>query len=90
LAGDAAISRCGSTPEVIEVSVTGKVAGSEEEAIAALPEILAYDRRVVRQRFEDKFTSLRMAKDYVSIYCRLLKTRTSDPRPHQINNSYFA
>ena len=77
--------RCGSTPEVIEDSVTGKLVGSEVEASAALPEILAYDRRVVRQRFEDKFTSLRMAKDYVSTYRRLLKTRTSDPRPRQVN-----
>ena len=42
--------RCGSIPEVIEDGVTGKVVDSEEEAIAALPAILAYDRRAVRQR----------------------------------------
>ena len=53
--------------------VTGKVVGSEDEAVAALPEILSYDRRAVRQRFEDRFTSTRMAKDYVSTYHRLLK-----------------
>ena len=29
--------RCGSTPEVIEDSVTGKLIGSEVEASAALP-----------------------------------------------------
>ena len=40
--------RCGSVPEVIEDGVTGKVVDSEEEAIAALPEILSYDRRAVR------------------------------------------
>ena len=50
---------------------------SEAEAIAALPAILAYDRRAVRRRFEDRFTSTRMAKDYVTAYRRLLKTHTS-------------
>ena len=50
--------------------------------VAALPEILSYDRRAVRQRFEI-FTSTRMAKDYVSTYHRLLKTRTSGVRLRQ-------
>ncbi len=48
--------RCGSVPEVIEDGVTGKVVDSENEAVAVLPEILSYDRRAVRQRFEDRFT----------------------------------
>ena len=69
--------RCGSVPEVIEDGVTGKVVDSENEAVAVLPEILSYDRRAVRQRFDDRFTSTRMAKDYVSTYRRLLKTRSS-------------
>jgi glycosyltransferase involved in cell wall biosynthesis len=55
--------RCGSVPEVIDDGATGKFVDSEEEAIAALPEILSYDRRAVRQRFEDRFTATRMAKD---------------------------
>ena len=49
--------RRGSIPEVIEDGVTGKVVDSEEEAIAALPEILSYDRSAVRQRFEERFTA---------------------------------
>src|ERR1700726_4113352 len=64
--------RCGSIPEVIENGVTGKVVDSEEEAIAAMPEILAYDRRTVRRRFEERFAATRMAKDYVTTYRRLL------------------
>jgi glycosyltransferase involved in cell wall biosynthesis len=64
--------RCGSIPEVIEDGVTGKVVDSEEEAVAAVPEILAYDRRAVRRRFEERFAATRMAKDYVSTYRRLL------------------
>jgi len=70
--------RCGSVPEVIEDGVTGKVVDTEEEAIAALPAILSYDRRAVRQRFEVRFTATRMADDYVSTYRHLLRMRTSN------------
>ena len=75
--------RCGSIPEVIEDGVTGKVVDSEEGALAALPEILSYNRRAVRKRFEERFTTTRMAKDYVSVYRRLLKTRTAGARLHR-------
>ena len=70
--------RCGSIPEVIDDGVTGKMVDSEEEAIAALPEILSYDRRAVRQRFEERFTATGIANNYVSIYRQLLRMRTSD------------
>ena len=82
--------RCGSVPEVIDDGTTGKVVDSEEEAIAALPEILSYDRRAVRQRFEDRFTATRMAKDYVRTYRQSLKGRRpgsemSGFRPRQLH-----
>jgi glycosyltransferase involved in cell wall biosynthesis len=82
--------RCGSIPEVIEDGVTGKVVDSEEEAVAALPEIMSYDRRAVRQRFEEKFNATRMAKDYVNAYRNLLRKRTTDDEarstwPRQLN-----
>jgi glycosyltransferase involved in cell wall biosynthesis len=81
--------RCGSVPEVIEDGVTGKVVESEEEAIAALPAILSYDRRTVRKRFEQRFTATRMAKDYAGIYRQLSKKSASNdalqsPRPRQL------
>ena len=76
--------RCGSVPEVIEDGVTGKVVKCEEEAIAALPEILSYDRRAVRRRFEDRFTATRIAKDYVSTYRQLRTTHTLTKRPRQL------
>jgi glycosyltransferase involved in cell wall biosynthesis len=69
--------RCGSIPEVIDDGVTGKIVDSEEEAIAVLPKILSYDRRAVRQRFEERFTSTRMAKNYVSAYRHLLGMGTA-------------
>jgi glycosyltransferase involved in cell wall biosynthesis len=76
--------RCGSIPEVIEDGITGKVIDSEEEATAALTEILSYDRRAVRQRFEERFTNARMAKDYVDVYRRLLKSRAANGKPQSI------
>jgi glycosyltransferase involved in cell wall biosynthesis len=70
--------RCGSIPEIVDNGVTGRIVDSEEEALAALPEILSYNRRAVRQRFEERFTASRMAKDYVRTYRQLLSIRTSD------------
>jgi hypothetical protein len=82
--------RRGSIPEVIEDGITGKIVDREEEAITALPEILCYDRRAVRRRFEEKFTATRMAKDYVSTYRQLLGMHSSNgqirsPRRRPLN-----
>ena len=77
--------RCGSIPEVVEDGITGRIVDSEEEGIAALPEMLSYDRGVVRRRFEERFTATRMAKDYVSTYRRLSKVRKSGAKPRQLD-----
>ena len=60
--------RNGSVAEVIDEGVTGRIVGSMEEALAALPEVLALDRRGVRRTFDTRFTAGRMARDYVSLY----------------------
>ena len=80
--------RSGSVSELIEDGVTGKVVASEDEALAALAEVMSYDRRIVRRRFEERFTSVRMAGDYVSTYRQLLMMRTASGEeypswPHQ-------
>jgi glycosyltransferase involved in cell wall biosynthesis len=64
--------RCGSVPEIIDAGITGAIVESVEEAIAALPGVIALDRKQVRQRFEERFSATRMAKDYVAIYRSLL------------------
>ena len=46
-----------------------------EEAIAALRGVLGLDRKKVRQRFEQRFSATRMAKDYVGIYRSLLSSK---------------
>ncbi len=58
----------GSVPEVIDDGVTGRIVHTMAEAVAALPGVLALDRRGVRRTFERRFTAGRMARDYVEIY----------------------
>jgi glycosyltransferase involved in cell wall biosynthesis len=67
--------RCGSVPEVVEDGITGAIVASVEEAIAALPRVLALDRQAVRQRFELRFSAVRMATDYLALYRSLLASR---------------
>ena len=66
--------RNGSVPEVIDDGVSGRVVTSMQEAIAALPEVLAMDRRRVRATFDRRFTAARMARDYVDLYERQVKS----------------
>ena len=53
--------------------VTAHIVRTMDEAIRVLPQVLALDRRTVRQRFEQRFSATRMAKDYVQVYRSLLK-----------------
>ena len=72
--------RCGSVSEIIENGLTGAIVDSMEEAIAALPRVIALDRRKVRQRFEQRFSATRMAKDYVRVYHKLLASTKAGDR----------
>jgi glycosyltransferase involved in cell wall biosynthesis len=65
--------RQGSVPEIIDQGVTGAVVDTMEEAVRMLPQVLALDRHAVRRRFEQRFSSARMATDYVALYHSLLK-----------------
>jgi glycosyltransferase involved in cell wall biosynthesis len=65
--------RGGSVPEIIDPGVTGLIVRTMDEAIRMLPQVIALDRRRVRERFEQRFSATRMAKDYVHVYRLLLK-----------------
>lgn len=58
----------GSVSEVVDPGVTGVIVSDVEEAVAALPRVLALDRGAVRRRFEERFWVERMARDYLSLY----------------------
>jgi glycosyltransferase involved in cell wall biosynthesis len=64
--------RCGSVPEIVEDGITGAIVDTVEQAIAALPRVIALDRKKVRKRFEQRFSANRMANDYIDVYRRLL------------------
>jgi len=62
----------GSVPEIIEQGVNGFIAAGAEDAVKAVQNILEIDRRLCRQRFEQRFTSSRMTRDYLAIYENLV------------------
>jgi len=64
---------CGSVPEIIDRGASGLIVDSVEAAVSALPHLLVMDRKKVRQAFEGRFSSTRMARDYLEIYQSLLK-----------------
>ena len=75
----------GSVPEIIDDRVTGRVVDTVEQAIVALPEVIALDRRAVRRRFEERFSAARMAKDYVGVYRSLIRVaKTTDREPRAL------
>ena len=63
--------RRGSVPEVIEEGVTGFVVETVEEAALAVERVGGLKRRRCREVFEARFTSKRMAEDYIAAYRRL-------------------
>jgi glycosyltransferase involved in cell wall biosynthesis len=64
--------RRGSVPEVIDHGITGFVVDNIAGALDALPRALSLDRARVRQQFERRFSSDRMARDYLSVYEALI------------------
>ena len=58
----------GSVPEIVEDGVSGFIVEDERGAMSAVNRLSTLSRATVRQRFEDRFTARRMAKDYLAIY----------------------
>ena len=65
----------GSVLEVIDDGVTGFVVADIDAAVAAVERCAALPREHVRAQFDRRFTSARMADDYVAAYSRLLEAR---------------
>src|SRR5271156_1393590 len=63
---------CGSVPEILEDGVTGFIVNSERAAVEAVSRIPQLSRATCREMFETRFTDVRMAKDYMSVYDGLL------------------
>jgi glycosyltransferase involved in cell wall biosynthesis len=69
--------RRGSVQEVMVQGVTGFVVEDVPEAVEALDRVPTLDRRACRHVFEDRYSSARMARDYLRVYRRLV----GGPRP---------
>jgi glycosyltransferase involved in cell wall biosynthesis len=72
--------RRGSVPEIIDQGVTGAIVDTMDEAVMMLPRVMELDRRAVRRRFEQRFSSTRMATDYVGVYGSLLERSSISER----------
>ena len=62
----------GSVREVIEEGVSGMVVEDADQAVTTLPELLTLPRAEVRRAVEDRFSLARMAREYVTLYGRLI------------------
>ena len=67
----------GSVREVVEDGVSGFVVRSLEEAVQAVRRVHTIERRACRASFESRFTSARMASEYLAVYRRLHKAVSS-------------
>jgi glycosyltransferase involved in cell wall biosynthesis len=69
----------GSVPEVIEDGLTGFIVEDETSAVGAVRRLSQLSRPQIRKRFEERFTTRRMANDYLDVYNELIRAAT--PRP---------
>jgi glycosyltransferase involved in cell wall biosynthesis len=65
----------GAVPEIIEDGVTGFIVRTPDEAVEALKKIDTLDRALIRQRFEQRFTSLVMTRNYCDLYEKMIYPR---------------
>jgi glycosyltransferase involved in cell wall biosynthesis len=63
---------CGSVPEIIDEGITGCVVDNIDAAVAAIDDVSAFDRAVVRRRFEERFSAERMVEGYLATYQRAI------------------
>ncbi len=70
----------GAVPEIVEDGVTGFIVEDEIGAAQAVPKCGKLSRRAIRRRFEERFTSRRMAEDYLRLYGTLVEGQRVMPR----------
>jgi uncharacterized protein YfcZ (UPF0381/DUF406 family) len=74
-------------PEIICDGKTGFVVDDVESAVVALKKIHSIHRTDCRQDFERRFTSERMAQDYLDVYATLLRP-VEQLEPSPISSSH--
>jgi glycosyltransferase involved in cell wall biosynthesis len=76
----------GAVHEVVEEGVTGFIVRDEVEMVDAIRRVAVIDRKRCRQRARERWSSLRMARDYERVYQEAIRTRRDGhsqtrPRP---------
>jgi hypothetical protein len=59
---------------------TGFIVDGEEDAVRAVREVSRLDRRAIRARFEERFTAVRMAREYEARYRELVTEAEAEAR----------
>jgi len=72
--------RKGSVPEIVDNGVTGFVVDDEQEAVDAVMRLDTISRRRCREEFERRFSSRRMATDYLNVYEQLVRRQAFSGR----------
>jgi glycosyltransferase involved in cell wall biosynthesis len=70
----------GSAPELIEHGTSGFIVETIEDAVRAVVDAARLDRTACRAAFDARYTADRMAREYVSIYEKLLERSVSRGR----------
>jgi glycosyltransferase involved in cell wall biosynthesis len=65
----------GAVPEILNDGMTGFLVDSVEKAVRAVGRVSELSRRACRRAFEERFTSQRMAQDYLRVFQRLVSQR---------------
>jgi len=63
---------CGSVPEIMHDGLTGFVVNDVESAMLAVEKLDTLNRNAIRAVFEKRFSSERMAHNYLEVYDRLI------------------
>ena len=67
--------RRGSVPEIVEHGTTGFIVNNVDEAVSAVQEVHRLSRLDSRRAFENRFTSARMADQYLAAYEQMIQAR---------------
>lgn len=70
----------GSVPEIIDDGITGFIFETQEEALRIIERAQSFDRARCRNVFEERFSTPRMARDYLQLYEQVLEGPASGPR----------
>ena len=63
----------GSVPEIIEEGRTGFLVNDVQAAVRAVEQVAKISREECRQRFEERFSATKMAKNYLTVYKNLTR-----------------